>query len=113
MGLFNKNNYAVRTLVTKKITPLIESEVFFGDRVSALNYNYVSGLCYADQDGYFSVEFSPDSSLGWYGDTPTEYYALDPMNFLIPLTCPFFRIKFQNGTIAQTEFILYAFGMLL
>jgi len=94
-------------------TPLIASATYTGPLHFGEDYNYVTGLCLADQDGLLSVEFSPNNVPDIIGATTTEYFANDPLNFKVPITAPYFRIKFTNGTVAQASFKLYWYGAVL
>lgn len=91
-------------------TPLIASAVYTGALHFSTDFLYITGLCKADQDGFLVIEFSYDDTPDIIGDSSTEYFKDDPLNFKVPITAPYFRIKFYNGTIGQTTFKLHWFG---
>ena len=73
-------------------------------------YKYVVGICKADQAGTIAVQFSYDGGATWDGETAKSYTANDPLNFIVPINAPHFRMRFVNGGVAQTSFALYWYG---
>lgn len=88
------------------IIPLLATEIYTSALFYSAQHLYVVGCCLADQDGYLAIEFSYDGIPNIVGQTATEYFMNDPLNFKVPITAPYFQVKFTNGLVAQTSFRL-------
>lgn len=88
------------------IVPLLATEAYTSAMFYSAQHLYLVGCCLADQDGNLAIEFSYDNVPNIIGQTATEYFANDPLNFKVPLTAPYFRVQFTNGLVAQTSFRL-------
>jgi len=97
------------TLLEYTETPLGASATFTSSTYQYDNNPIVSGICYADQDGTLVIELSPDGTK-WIGETAKDYTANDKLNFRVYITAPYFRVRFINGSTAQSFFYLYIYS---
>lgn len=70
-------------------------------------HDTVQGSVFADKKGTLYIEQSPDGSH-WDVSTSYEIEANDGKGFTETLVDPYWRIRYVNGTEAQTTFRLAA-----
>lgn len=88
-------------------TPLAASGVFTGSWVDAGSYSDLIVSVATDQDGTYTVQFSPDGSNA--DSTLTRYYRTDQINVphRFTITRKYYRVVFTNtSTSTQTYFRL-------
>lgn len=97
-----------RTLHSSTTTPLGANETYTSVSVEVLTYNKITGTCFADQSGTLVIEQSPDGA-NWDYESSWTYTANAKFGFSVELISRYARIKFINGSVAQTVFRLYAY----
>lgn len=96
-------------LLEKTSTPLAASATYTSSVYNVDSFNYIKGICQADQTGTLYVEFS-DDGVNFYGNDSTVYTANDPVAFKVPICAREVRIEFKNGSTVQTSFNLIFYG---
>ena len=104
-GYTASGNVSAVSSVNGSIIPLASSGVFTGEWVDATNYASIVVAVKTDQDGTFTVQFSPDGTNA--DSTLTRYYRTaqiePPHRFTI--TRQYVRVTFTNtSTSLQTYF---------
>ena len=70
----------------------------------------VVGTVFADEAGTLKIQFD-DGSGNWDAEETRDYTASEKLGFKIPVVSPYFRVIYDNGTIAQGTFRLKAWEM--
>lgn len=96
-------------------TPLASSAWFTGQFVDVTGYSSVSVVCLSDVSSQFSGIYIDWSTNGTTADLAPQRFTFDPaatsqdgFRAHATVSARFYRIRYQNNTVAQTSFILSA-----
>jgi len=99
----------VSAVLDSTTTTLSASDVYTGSSFSVSNYKQVVGTLYSDVDGTLEVQFRNDGT-NWDGESTINYVGGDLTGFVIDVVGNTCRLKYTNGSSAQTTFRLYVRG---
>jgi len=71
-----------------------------GDYIS-----YIVGTVFANEEGTLKVQFD-NGDDDWDAEETRDYTASEKLGFKIPITAPYFRIVYDNGSTNQGTFRL-------
>ena len=104
-GAFNND---LKGPIVYTTTPLGANESFTSDLYSTAGYGKIVGTVFSDQDGTLLIGQSPD---GTNIDCISTFYifANGAYGFVVDVVAPYFSVKYENGSQAQSVFRLYVF----
>ena len=101
-----------RVQVIETTTALDADGKFISAGIDTTNYSKFQGFAYADQDGSFKIQISPDNS-NWYDYKSYSLTGGTPVPFNDDVIAPYMRIVYTNGGTDQTEFRIDAYAVVL
>lgn len=107
LGIVTKLN-ELSEPVARTVDPLGANGSYTSNVFSTAGWGRIVGSCFSDRDGVLFVEQSPDGQ-NFDVQSRFDYSAGSQMGFSVEVVCPFARVRFTNGSTAQTVFRLYVF----
>lgn len=97
----------LRALHASTTTPLAENATWTSTAEDVLNWSRITGTCFADQAGTLYVDQSSDGT-NWDVIDSWAVSANAGIGFTVELVGRYVRIRYVNGTNAQSVFRLFA-----
>ena len=101
-----------RTNVIETTTALSANSSYTSPSVNTNNYTDFQGFAYADQDGSFKIQISPDGS-NWYDYDSKSLTGGNTVPFDEIVIAPYMRIVYTNGATDQTAFRIDVYAVVM